>query len=196
MFRRRLAAFGILTTIVSTGATPVHPEAVNEKLQRYVAARVGEFDNIPQERRQQLGKLAAYIRDNARLNQPARLTFICTHNSRRSQLCQIWAATAATYYGVPHVEAYSGGTEVTAFNGRAVAALRRAGFAIDDPNDDAESPISRVLARRWAGVGVLFQGLSRRIESQVGFLRRDDLRSSRQIVSNGPRRVEADFAAV
>jgi arsenate reductase len=61
------------------------------------------------------------------------IVFICTHNSRRSQLCQIWAATAATYYGVLHVEAYSGGTEVTAFNGRAVAALRRAGFAIDDP---------------------------------------------------------------
>jgi protein-tyrosine-phosphatase len=133
MFRRRLAAFGILTTIVSTGAAPVHPEVLNEKLQRYVAARIGEFDNIPNERRKQLGRLAAYIRDNVRLNQPARLTFICTHNSRRSQLCQIWAATAAAYYGVPHVEAFSGGTEVTAFNSRAVAALQRAGFAINDP---------------------------------------------------------------
>ena len=143
MFRRRLAAFGILATIVSTGATPVHPEAVNEKLRRYVAARVGEFDNIPQERRRQLGQLAAYVRDNARLNRPARLTFICTHNSRRSQLCQIWAATAAAYYGVPHVEAYSGGTEVTAFNGRAVAALRRAGFAIDAPKT-TQNPRYRV----------------------------------------------------
>jgi arsenate reductase (thioredoxin) len=143
MFRRRLAGFAILMTIVSTGATPVHPEVLNEKLQRYIAARIGEFANIPQERRQQLGKLAAYIRDHARLNQPVRLTFICTHNSRRSQLCQIWAATAATYYGVPRVEAYSGGTEVTALNGRAVAALRRAGFAIDDPKT-TQNPRYRV----------------------------------------------------
>jgi len=56
--------------------------------------------------------------------------FICTHNSRRSHLSQIWASTAAAYYGVPGVETYSGGTEATAFNPRAVAALKRAGFEI------------------------------------------------------------------
>jgi len=48
-------------------------------------------------------------------------------------MCQLWAATAAAYFGVPHVENFSGGTEVTAFNARAVAALRRAGFGIDEP---------------------------------------------------------------
>jgi arsenate reductase (thioredoxin) len=128
-----LAVLGVLATVAGAGAAPVHPEVLNEKLQSYVAARVGEFDNIPPQRRDQLQQLAAYIRSDVKLNQSARLTFICTHNSRRSQLCQIWAATAAAYFGVPRVESFSGGTEVTAFNSRAVAALRRTGFAIDGP---------------------------------------------------------------
>ncbi len=65
--------------------------------------------------------------------QTARLTFICTHNSRRSHLAQIWAQAAAAHYGVPHVATFSGGTESTAFNPRAVAALKRAGFDIPEP---------------------------------------------------------------
>jgi arsenate reductase len=40
------------------------------------------------------------------------------------------------------VESYSGGTEVTAFNPRAVAALARAGFQIEDPG--GENPHYRV----------------------------------------------------
>jgi arsenate reductase (thioredoxin) len=133
MSRPGIVALGILAVVVNVGAAPVHPERLNEKLRHCVASRVGEFDSIPQERRDQLRKLASYIRDRAKANQPARLVFICTHNSRRSQMCQLWAATAAAYFGVPHVENFSGGTEVTAFNSRAVAALRRAGFGIDDP---------------------------------------------------------------
>jgi len=143
MFQRRLAILGVLATVAGAGAVPVHPNVLNAKLQRYVAARSGEFDEIPKERRHPLQELAAFIRNKVKLNQPARMTFICTHNSRRSQLCQIWAATAAAYYGVPHVEAFSGGTEVTAFNVRAVAALRRAGFAIDDPKT-TQNPRYRV----------------------------------------------------
>jgi arsenate reductase len=64
------------------------------------------------------------------------LTFVCTHNSRRSHLSQIWAQVAADYYGVSGLETYSGGTEATAFNPRAVAALQRCGLKIvvDDPS--------------------------------------------------------------
>ena len=124
MSRPGVVALGILAVVVNGGAAPVHPERLNEKLRHYVATRVGEFDSIPQERRDQLRKLASYIRDKMKADRPARLVFICTHNSRRSQMCQLWAATAAAYFGVPHVENFSGGTEVTAFNSRAVAALR------------------------------------------------------------------------
>ncbi|MEX1369391.1 MAG: protein-tyrosine-phosphatase, partial [Nannocystaceae bacterium] len=66
----------------------------------------------------------------------ASLLFICTHNSRRSHMSQLWAAAAAAWYGIDGVETFSGGTEATAFNPRAVAAMQRAGFAVDDPGGD------------------------------------------------------------
>ena len=116
MFRRELNVLAVLAALVGAGAVPVHPETLNDRLQRYVADRIGEFENIPQERRDDLRKLAAYLHNRTKAHQPARLTFICTHNSRRSQICQIWAATAAAYYGRTGVEVYSGGTEVTSFN--------------------------------------------------------------------------------
>ncbi|MCB0815108.1 MAG: hypothetical protein KDB87_18330 [Flavobacteriales bacterium] len=63
----------------------------------------------------------------------AELTFICTHNSRRSHLSQLWAATAAWSLGLDYVRTFSGGTEATAFNPRAVAAVERAGFQVQKP---------------------------------------------------------------
>ena len=67
-------------------------------------------------------------------NQKVQLNFICTHNSRRSQLAQVWAKTAAALYGI-NTECFSGGTEVTAFNERALAALVRAGFKANSKGD-------------------------------------------------------------
>jgi arsenate reductase len=141
--RSALGAFGTLAIVASAGAGTVRPEVLNEELRPYVAARVKEFRDIPEHRRDQLRKLATFIRENSKGHQPARLTFICTHNSRRSQMCQIWAATAAAYYGVGGVEVYSGGTEVTAFNARAVAALRRVGLLVTEPKA-SQNPRYRV----------------------------------------------------
>ncbi len=120
------AAAAILTALLAAGDAPV----MSENLKKYVAARVTEFEQIPAERREQLAPLVEFVRQ--RKGQPIQLTFICTHNSRRSHLSQVWAKTAAAWYGVHQVETYSGGTEATAFNPRAVAALRRAGFTIPE----------------------------------------------------------------
>jgi len=97
----------------------------------FVAGRLSELHTIDDDRRTTLGLLSAFVTTKVADGQPARLTFICTHNSRRSQLSQFWAQAAAHHFSVPGVEAFSGGTETTAFNLRAVAALRRAGFAIE-----------------------------------------------------------------
>jgi arsenate reductase len=99
-------------------------------VREYVEARAAEFEQIPPERREPLSEIAGFVRTRIGSGQTARLTFICTHNSRRSHLAQIWAQVAAAYYGVAGVETYSGGTEATAFNPRAVSALRRAGFSV------------------------------------------------------------------
>ena len=104
--------------------------SLEPKLAGYVAARAAEFDQIAADRIAALEKLAHYVSKCRTAGDTARLVFICTHNSRRSQMAQLWAAVAAAHYGVDHVETYSGGTEATAFNPRAVAALQRAGFEI------------------------------------------------------------------
>ncbi|CAD5270949.1 MULTISPECIES: protein-tyrosine-phosphatase [unclassified Imperialibacter] len=84
---------------------------------------------IPEERKAVLQTLIDYVQSKKDGQREAKLNFICTHNSRRSQFSQIWAQTAADYYGVD-VQTYSGGVEVTAFNERAVAAIERAGFHV------------------------------------------------------------------
>lgn len=127
-----LAMISASLTVVALliGAAP--PAPMSAPLQSYITAREAEFGQITAERRQQLGPLTNYIRKQSKAGQPVRLTFICTHNSRRSHLSQVWAQTAAARYGMANVESFSGGTEATAFNPRAVAALRRAGFEIAD----------------------------------------------------------------
>jgi len=103
----------------------------------YTAARIAEFDAISDERKGRLDELAVYVQTCLSAKKPCQLIFICTHNSRRSQFAQIWAATAATHYGITGVEMFSGGTEATAFNPRAVAALERAGLTATRATDDA-----------------------------------------------------------
>jgi arsenate reductase len=95
-----------------------------------------EIDLIPAARREHLRQLAAHIRSKRAEDQVVRLNFICTHNSRRSHLAQIWMSVAAAWFKITGIETFSGGTEATALNPRAVAALRRAGFQIDDPGGD------------------------------------------------------------
>lgn len=97
----------------------------------FVKQRVEEFDQISTDRKAQLEGVTRYINDRRAAGEPVRLNFICTHNSRRSHLSQIWASVAASHYGIDKVETFSGGTEGTAFNPRAVAALKRAGLKID-----------------------------------------------------------------
>lgn len=100
------------------------------KLAAYLKERETEFGQIPQARKEDLKQIARFVGEHVKAGRPARLLFICTHNSRRSHMSQIWASEAAVYYGVPKVECFSGGTDGTAFNPRAVAALERAGVEI------------------------------------------------------------------
>ncbi|HPF41714.1 MAG TPA: protein-tyrosine-phosphatase [Phycisphaerae bacterium] len=112
-------------------------------LEATIADRIAEFDRIPADRRRELDTFADMVRQARQGDRPARLVFICTHNSRRSHMCQIWAAVAAYHYGVSGIHTYSGGTESTAFNPRAVAAMERAGLRIARTTDD-DNPIYHV----------------------------------------------------
>mgnify|MGYP001563967033 FL=1 len=116
---------------------PEESKAMYPDLSTYIESVVADMDAIPEERKAQLKKIALFVQTKKLSNEPANLTFICTHNSRRSHMSQIWAATAAAYYGIEDgINTYSGGTEATAFNPRAVAAIERAGFKVKNPGGE------------------------------------------------------------
>lgn len=116
-----------------TPSTPME-RTLHPDLQRYVNDRVlPAVAAIPAERKESLDLIVAFVKERKAGGATADLTFICTHNSRRSHLSQIWAATAAWSFGQDHVRTFSGGTEATAFNPRAVAAVERAGFRVVKP---------------------------------------------------------------
>lgn len=74
--------------------------------------------------------LASWIADQVKNGEKARLNFICTHNSRRSQFAQTWCSVVQSYLGFDYADSFSGGTEVTACNPRTVEALQRTGLIV------------------------------------------------------------------
>ncbi len=123
--------------------------------------------SIPDDRQSILQPFIETLQSKIDRGQEVKLQFICTHNSRRSQLAQIWARTASAWYGIP-VKTYSGGVEVSAFNPRAVAALRKAGFKISFSG--AGNPVYSVF---YASGEAPVQAWSKRFEDpanpQTGF---------------------------
>ncbi len=89
------------------------------------------LDAISNERKQILQPLIDYIQTKVTENKNANLNFICTHNSRRSHLSQVWAQAAAHFYNLKNVYCYSGGTEATALFPMAAKTLEKAGFEIE-----------------------------------------------------------------
>jgi arsenate reductase len=86
--------------------------------------------SILEERKEVLQKLIDFIKEKSKLNETIRLNFICTHNSRRSHLSQIWAQSMAHYFKIKNVYAYSGGTEATAMFYKVEETLHYQGFEI------------------------------------------------------------------
>lgn len=89
------------------------------------------FESISAERKITLQPLIDFIQDKANNHQEIRLNFICTHNSRRSHLSQVWAQTAAAHYVVKNLFCYSGGTEATAMFPMVAKTLVKQGFQIN-----------------------------------------------------------------
>jgi arsenate reductase len=97
----------------------------------YIRHAVSFFDTVSSSRRELLSDISRVISSKS-INDKSQLTFICTHNSRRSQFGQVWAHIAAKYFGVPNLLTFSGGTEITSCDRRTVDSLRRTGLLVDD----------------------------------------------------------------
>jgi len=89
-----------------------------------------DYNQISDERKAILQPLVDYIQNKVNNKQPIRLNLICTHNSRRSHLSQVWAQTAAANYNVQNVSCYSGGTEATALFPKVAKTLQNSGFKV------------------------------------------------------------------
>jgi arsenate reductase len=112
--------------------------------------------DISEDRIANLQPLIDYIKSKREKSQPIRLNFICTHNSRRSQLAQIWAQTAADYFEISAF-CYSGGVEVTACNERTIHSLERSGFIISKHGHS--NPIYFILHEKDARPIIVFSKL-------------------------------------
>jgi arsenate reductase len=100
-------------------------------LTNYFAKVEANLLAVPTDRQDELKSLANYVAKSIKADGTADVMFICTHNSRRSHFGQIWMAAAAQYLGIQGVKTYSAGTEATAFNPRAIAAVERAGILVE-----------------------------------------------------------------
>ncbi len=128
----------------------------NKNLQDYSVSLEKDFDSIEQQRKGKLADMAEYIVQSKSDQGNSKVLFVCTHNSRRSHFAQIWLQTAAYYYGVDDILTYSGGTEATAANERAMDALKRAGFTVSASKRKDDNHVYMVSQGKGFGSNLLF----------------------------------------
>ena len=115
-----------------------HPEKIYAKIEKEINYLAKQ--QIPEERRKLLDPLLEFVQAKVNSGEDIRLTFICTHNSRRSHLAQVWAQTLAAWFGIPRLQSYSAGTEATALYPMIVETLWNSGFEIDSLSE-GKNPI-------------------------------------------------------
>ncbi|MEM6470026.1 MAG: protein-tyrosine-phosphatase [Planctomycetota bacterium] len=133
------------------------------RVSAYVDRVVANLETITPTRRQLLSGVAEYISARISSGDNARLVFICTHNSRRSQMGEVFCRIAATYFQLPSIETASGGNEVTACHPHTLAAFERAGMQVNYGNASTNpmheicfahsEPVIRAYSKRFETVG-------------------------------------------
>ena len=126
------------------------------QVESFVKERLAETAEIPEERQKELLKLSRYMATCQSAGKATKLLFVCTHNSRRSQLAQLWAKIGATRFGLKELESFSGGTEATTMNHRTVAALERVGMEITKAEGDSANPKYSVVFSKAASPQICF----------------------------------------
>lgn len=126
--------------MIKTGAT--NP---NEFLKN-----VAEDLTITSDREVVLKKIASYLASEINQKDTVNLTFICTHNSRRSQMAQAWAFFITDLFSLP-IQSFSGGTEITAFHRNTVKALQESGFHFKIKDYSHQNPVYTVSYENETG---------------------------------------------
>ncbi len=95
---------------------------------------------LSKDRKDLLQSMATAISAEYSKSKFVNLNFICTHNSRRSQMGQVWAHIAAEQFNL-NITSFSGGTEVTAFNSNTVKTLQKVGFSFKVKEFSHQNPV-------------------------------------------------------
>lgn len=111
-----------------------------------------------------LEKIATKIAENIQKDEEVNLNFICTHNSRRSQFCQVWAYYALEYYGIKNGNSFSSGTAVTAFHPNTIKALEHAGFRFNLEEFNHKNPKYII---NYSGSKKEVLGFSKLVENEI-----------------------------
>lgn len=117
---------------------------------------------ITPERKKVLQPLADFIQQRVANKESVNLNFICTHNSRRSHLSQIWSQTIAAYFNLDKVQCYSGGTEATALFPVVAQTLEQQGFKIYTISE-GKNP---VYAVKYGGNVVPLMAFSKKLDHE------------------------------
>lgn len=143
------------------------PTAVFLEIENYIKQLQPAF--ITQERKTSLRPLVDFIQIKVLNQEPINLNFICTHNSRRSHLSQVWAQTMAHYFNVNHVQCYSAGTEATALFPMVASTLEKQGFQIQKRSDNSNPVYSLTYAANQPPVLMFSKKLDNAFNPQDGF---------------------------
>lgn len=89
------------------------------------------FPEVPEERMTALQAIIQFLQQKIQADSDIRLLFVCTHNSRRSILSQVWAQTWAHHFGIHRLTAYAAGTETTEVYPLVLETLQKQGFRVE-----------------------------------------------------------------
>jgi len=120
-----------------------------------------QWENIDSDRKKVLEPLVSFIQKKVNDRKKTNLNFICTHNSRRSHLAQVWAQTAGSFFMIPDIHCYSGGTETTALYPEVTETLTNQGFKVFSIADT----INPVYAIRYNDNSLPVIGFSKKYDS-------------------------------
>lgn len=111
----------------------LYPE-LSEEIKNLVISTISDT------RKKTLHLLTDIIQKKINSREKVNLNFICTHNSRRSHLSQVWAQAISANFRIPEVYCYSGGTEATSLFPMVASTLKETGFQIVIISD-SENPV-------------------------------------------------------
>ncbi|PJZ71440.1 hypothetical protein CH373_02780 [Leptospira perolatii] len=129
------------------------------KINEYLKKIESNGKEITTERKEILKSLAFKVQESLHDKGKANLVFVCTHNSRRSQLAQALGACIPQFYDIPGVKSFSGGTEVTEIYPTVISCLENVGYRIENEGP----PRNPKYSFRWAEGGPALMGFSKKI---------------------------------